>query len=100
MSFDEFYKRLLAGCTVSVVTRTLTAPLERVKLDLQLNSKKLKAQDVISSVWRLEGPRGFLKGLGRFRHYQMKLTQFYFVHSATAVATKSLNISSTGLGVA
>ena len=68
---DDTARRLLAGGASGVVTKTMTAPLERIKILLQLRSmSKVTASSSSSilgtmrSVLRDDGIRGFWKGNG------------------------------------
>jgi len=65
---------LVAGALSAVVSRTAVAPLERVKMELQLRSAALAGRDALGSgagalrtalgVLREEGARGFWRGHG------------------------------------
>ena len=68
---DDTARRLLAGGASGVVTKSMTAPLERIKILLQLRSmSKVTASSSSSilgtmrAVLRDEGIRGFWKGNG------------------------------------
>ena len=68
---DDTARRLLAGGASGVVTKSMTAPLERIKILLQLRSmSKVTASSSSSilgtmrSVLRDDGIRGFWKGNG------------------------------------
>lgn len=55
-------KLLLAGATSALVSRTVVAPLERVKMELVLNTSHHGALGTALNVYRHEGIRGFWKG--------------------------------------
>lgn len=57
-------KLLVAGAASAVVSRTLMAPLERVKMDLLLKTSTRSALDTALWVWQREGLAGFWKGNG------------------------------------
>lgn len=57
-------KHLTCGLATAVVSRTITAPLERVKIEMQLYHSNVKAMDIIKSIYRKEGLPGFMRGLG------------------------------------
>ena len=68
---DDAARRLLAGGTSGIVTKTMTAPLERVKILLQLRSMSKATVSssssilgTIRSVLKDDGVRGFWKGNG------------------------------------
>lgn len=57
-----FWQTVVAGTVSSVASRTTTAPLERLKVDLQAGrgSKSLLADAKL--IYRTEGPVGFFRG--------------------------------------
>lgn len=54
--------RLVAGVLSTVVVRTLLAPMERVKLEYQLNRSMLPVGAAFRKVMAAEGARGFWRG--------------------------------------
>ena len=54
--------RLVAGVLSTVVVRTLLAPMERVKLEYQLNRSMLPVGAAFRKVLAAEGARGFWRG--------------------------------------
>jgi hypothetical protein len=56
--------RLVAGVCSTIVVRTLLAPMERVKLEYQLNRTALPVGLVMSKVLKSEGIKGFWRGNG------------------------------------
>ena len=54
--------RLAAGVLSTVVVRTLLAPLERIKLEYQLNRSMLPVSAALRKVMAAEGIRGFWRG--------------------------------------
>ena len=55
-------RHLLSGAVASVTARSLLAPLERVKIELQLNQREGGAGRVVRSILRKEGVTGLWKG--------------------------------------
>ena len=54
--------RLVAGVLSTVVVRTLLAPMERIKLEYQLNRSMLPVGAAFRKVMAAEGARGFWRG--------------------------------------
>ena len=54
--------RLAAGVLSTVVVRTLLAPMERIKLEYQLNRSMLPVGAAFRKVMAAEGARGFWRG--------------------------------------
>ena len=57
-------RHLVAGATASVVARTVLAPLERVKVELQINQQPGGALSNFGRILRSEGVLGLWKGNG------------------------------------
>ena len=55
-------KLLLSGATAALVSRTVVAPLERVKMELVLNTSTKGPLGTALHVYQFEGVRGFWKG--------------------------------------
>jgi solute carrier family 25 phosphate transporter 23/24/25/41 len=57
-------KYLLAGGTAGVVSRTATAPMDRLKIIMQTTTTPLKLLEATKKIWLEEGIAGFWRGNG------------------------------------
>lgn len=64
VSYKKTALRLAAGVMSTVVVRTLLAPMERIKLEYQLNRSVLPVGRAFSKVIQSEGIKGFWRGNG------------------------------------
>lgn len=55
---------LISGGIAGAVSRTLTAPLDRVKIIMQVSSKKKKIIDIVKKIYKEENSLAFFKGNG------------------------------------
>lgn len=72
-------KHLWAGAVAAIVSRTLIAPLERLKLEYIVRGEQKSLFELIKAIAASEGPKGFWKGnfLNILRTAPFKAINFY-----------------------
>ncbi|KAL3731070.1 hypothetical protein ACJRO7_028007 [Eucalyptus globulus] len=55
---------LIAGAVAGAASRTVTAPLDRLKVNLQVQTTRASLMPAIKSIWKDGGLRGFFRGNG------------------------------------
>ncbi|KRX08925.1 Mitochondrial carrier domain [Pseudocohnilembus persalinus] len=64
MTKEEMYRKMAFGAISGCTSRTLTAPIDRIKIEIQTNIDRVKIKNVAKEVYKFEGIRGFFKGNG------------------------------------
>ncbi|KAI9340039.1 mitochondrial carrier domain-containing protein [Zopfochytrium polystomum] len=63
LSLTVALTRMLCGATAGGLAQTATYPLELIRRKLQMAMRGTRLRDLCATVWRVDGARGFWKGL-------------------------------------